>query len=143
MAIIYGDFINFYCTLDLGRYATLSWNVFLLSEDDKFILFLKNSKLGLVNKKELKSLKFNKKASNSEIDQFSKYYSYEYNGSLLHIFLNKYCKIQTAGSTLDMDGVIKVTLIDADSDSIRIEHKKKNSIIDNERLVYILEVKGV
>ena len=38
-----------------------------------------------------------------------------------------YCKIQTAGTIFDMDGIIKAMLIDGDL------------IIDNERLVYIME----
>lgn len=97
--------------------------------------------MGLVNKKELKSLRFNKKSSNSEIDQFSKYYNDKYDGNLVSIFLNKHCKIQTAGTVLDMDGVINVMLTEADSDSIQIKHKEIDSIIDNERLVYILEIK--
>ena len=61
--------------------------MFLLSENDKFILFLKNSKLGLVNKRELKSLKLNKRVYKSDIDQFRKYYSKEYNKNFVSIFL--------------------------------------------------------
>ncbi|MFP3153712.1 hypothetical protein LQZ18_04645 [Lachnospiraceae bacterium ZAX-1] len=111
----------------------------LFSKDENYIYFIKNSKCGIVNKKELKYLILSKKATVTEINKYSDFCG-ESSDSLISYFIDKYCKIQTTGTFLSMDCIIKSTVLFATPDSLKIAYKKNLTILGAEKIAYLMEI---
>jgi hypothetical protein len=140
MALIYTSYQGYKCKLDLGRYATLRWNIFLLGEDDDCISFSKNEELGIAQKSEIKLLTSvdhtNGFANLNSVGPSTQEMSPE---CVLSKLKGRDCKLQTKGTLLDMDGVRKINLIDVKPGAIIVRVKRTEQIIGMDHIVYLME----
>lgn len=137
MAIIYNNFIHKNCIINFGQYTSLNWKVFLIFENDDFIFFSKNHKLGFANKKEIHAVELCEQNVNNSLmgndhifSLFSDFQQY---------FANKICKIQTVGTFWDVNLVRKIKISTLQPCSLAGNIKDNEVIIDANRIVYVLE----
>lgn len=138
MAKIYNKLINNHCVIDFGNYTALNWKVFLIFEDDEFVFFLRNEKIGFANKKEIKQIMLSSSRVNKDmIDCSGRFSSFE---DIQQYFANKLCKLQTKGTFFDIDLVKKIKISSLQSACILGNIKGDEVIIDIDRVVYVLEI---